>query len=96
VYRYQDVGLVGLEIAPGATRMAEAFDLMGRERDVTGDFLDLDDVHCGAYDCSGHFVRGLVASVFISLRRDRQLGTATTFNNRSRSHQTLDGWAEML
>jgi hypothetical protein len=43
-----------------------------------------------SYDCSGHFVRGLVASVFISLRRDRQLGTATVFKWCSRNREILD------
>ena len=46
----QGAHVVGLDIAPRAVRQAQVFPLVEAERYECGDFLDLDEAHCGRYD----------------------------------------------
>ncbi|WPJ94446.1 methyltransferase domain-containing protein [Coraliomargarita algicola] len=46
----QGADVVGMDIAPRAVQMAHVFERTGGECYDTGDFLNLDEAHCGAYD----------------------------------------------
>ena len=46
----QGAEVLGLDVAPSAVRKAQAFPLKRGECYGVGDFLNLDAVHCGAYD----------------------------------------------
>jgi SAM-dependent methyltransferase len=46
----QGAEVVGMDIAPGAIRQAEAFTPVGAERYELGDFLQMDAEHLAAYD----------------------------------------------